>query len=112
MKRYDDLHRHSLQHAEAFWAEAAEAIDWHKRWTRVLDGSDAPFYRWFTGGELNTCYNAVDRHVENGRADQAAIIYDSPATDTKRTISYRALRDDVARFAGILADNGIGKGET
>jgi propionyl-CoA synthetase len=111
VKRYDDLHRHSLQHAEAFWAEAAEAIDWHKRWTRVLDGSDAPFYRWFTGGELNTCYNAVDRHVENGRADQAAIIYDSPATDTKRTISYRALRDDVARFAGVLADNGIGKGD-
>ena len=111
MSKYDTLHRRSLTHAQEFWAEAAESIDWHKRWNTVLDRTDAPFYQWFAGAELNTCYNAVDRHVENGRADQAAIIYDSPVTDTQRTISYRQLRDDIAVFAGVLADNGIGKGD-
>ncbi len=111
MSALDTVHRRSLQQAEEFWAEAAEAIAWSKRWDSVLDRGNAPFYRWFTGGELNTCYNAVDRHVDNGRADQAAIIYDSPVTDTQRTITYRELRDGVARFAGALAEQGVGKGD-
>ena len=78
----------------------------------MLDDSNPPFYRWFTGGELNTCYNAVDRHVEAGRGDQAAIIYDSPVTgDTVRTLTYRELQDQVARFAGVLAGQGVTKGD-
>ena len=73
--------------------------------------SRAPFYRWFPGGQVNTCYNALDRHVENGRADQAALIYDSPVTSTVRTFTYRELRDEVARFAGVLAGRGVGRGD-
>ena len=74
MGRYDDIYRRSLEHPEEFWAEAAAAIDWDEPWTRVLDDSRAPFYRWFSGGRLNTCHNALDRHVEGGRADQLALI--------------------------------------
>ena len=83
MGRYDEVYRRSLDQPEEFWAEAAEAIDWDEL-ARVLDDSRAPFYRWFTGGRLNTCHNALDRHVEGGRADQLALIYDSPVTDTSR----------------------------
>ncbi len=82
---YDEVYSRSLSDPEGFWGEAAQAIHWEKPWDRVLDDSNPPFYRWFTGGELNTCYNALDRHVEAGRGDQAALIYDSPVTDTKRT---------------------------
>ena len=84
MAGYEDVYRRSLEHPEQFWAEAAQAIDWVEPPARVLDDSRAPFYRWFTGGRLNTAYNALDRHVEGGRADQPALIYDSPVTDTKR----------------------------
>jgi propionyl-CoA synthetase len=96
---------------EAFWGRAAEAIQWHRPWKRVLDRSNAPFYRWFSGGELNTCYNAIDHHVAHGRADQVALIYDSPVTDTRRTLTYRQLLDEVARFAGVLASLGVAKGD-
>ncbi len=111
MSPYESAHRRSIDHPEEFWAEAAAAIDWDTKWSRVLDDRNAPFYRWFAGGRLNTCYNALDRHVDSGRADQAAIVYDSPLTDGKRTISYRELRDETAQFAGALAANGIGKGD-
>ncbi len=94
-----------------FWAEAAADIHWDKPWDKVLDESKAPFYRWFTGGQLNTCYNALDRHVENGRGNQAALIYDSPITGSQQTRSYKALRDETARFAGVLVENGVGKGD-
>src|SRR5205823_2374349 len=96
---------------EGFWAEAGEAIHWYKRWDRVLDGSRPPFYRWFPGAEVNTCYNALDWHVEHGRADQSALIYDSPVTGTVRRFTYRELREEVARFAGALAGEGVGKGD-
>ena len=82
MSRFDDLYRRSLEQREEFWAEAAEAIDWVEPWKQVLDDSRAPMYRWFSGARLNTCYNALDRHVERGRADQVALIYDS-ATGTQ-----------------------------
>jgi propionyl-CoA synthetase len=108
---YDTVHRRSIEHPEEFWAEAAAAIDWDTEWSRVLDDSKAPFYRWFTGGRLNTCHNTIDRHVDGGRADQAALIYDSPLTDSQRTLTYRELRDETALFAGVLAGNGIGKGD-
>lgn len=108
---YDAAYAAALADPEAFWATAAEQLHWDRRWERVLDDSAAPLYRWFAGGELNTCYNAIDRHVLNGRADQAAVLYDSPVTNTKRRITYRELRDEVARFAGVLRSLGVGKGD-
>ncbi len=111
MSRFDDVYRRSLEQREEFWAEAAEAIDWIEPWTRVLDDSRAPFYRWFSGGRLNTCYNALDRHVERGRADQLALIYDSPVTGLTTSFTYRELRDVVARFAGVLVAQGVERGD-
>jgi propionyl-CoA synthetase len=108
---FDDTYRRSLEEREAFWADAAAAIDWDEPWERVLDDSRAPFYRWFAGGRMNTAYNALDRHVERGRGDQAALIYDSPVTDTLATFTYRELRDAVARFAGALAAQGVEHGD-
>src|SRR5206468_5201200 len=96
---------------EGFWAEAGEAVHWSKRWDRVLDSARAPFYRWFAGATVNTCENALDWHVEHGRADQPALIYDSPVTSTIQTFTYRELRDAVARFAGVLVAQGVGKGD-
>ncbi|MFI7587734.1 propionyl-CoA synthetase [Spongisporangium articulatum] len=109
--RYDELHRRSIEDPEGFWAEAAEAISWIRRPTRVLDDSNPPFYRWFPDGVLNTCFNALDRHVVEGRADQAALIYDSPVTGTKKTFTYAELLDLVARCAGVLRDLGVGQGD-
>ena len=101
----------AAQSPEIFWARAATAIQWSKVYERVLDASKAPWYRWFTGGELNTCYNAIDFHVENGRAEQAAVIYDSPVGGHKRTLTYRDLQGEVARLAGVLASLGVVKGD-
>src|SRR5579864_7531419 len=109
--RYAAVHRRSLVDREGFWAEAAQAIDWDKRWDTVLDASRPPFYRWFQGGRLNTCFNALDRHVDGGRAQQTALIYDSPVTGTVRTFSYRELRDQVALLAGALRMHGVKKGD-
>ena len=111
MGRFDDVYRRSLERPEEFWAEAAQAIDWDEPWQRVLDDSRAPFYRWFGGGRLNTCFNALDRHVERGRADQLALIYDSPVTDSKASFTYRELRDLVATFAGALRAQRVERGD-
>ena len=111
-KNYTDIYSKSMEDPEGFWGEVAEDIHWEKKWDTVLDRSNPPFYRWFAGGELNTCYNALDRHVENGRADQLALIYDSPVTSgTVKKYTYRELRDEVATFAGVLAANGVAKGD-
>jgi propionyl-CoA synthetase len=112
MGKYDEVFQRSINDPEGFWGEAAEHIDWYRKWDRVLDDSNKPFYRWFTGGELNTCYNALDRHVENGRADQTALIYDSPVTGQIKKFTYRELRDMTARFAGVLKSLGVSKGDT
>ena len=109
--RQADFHKRSLQDPAAFWAEAAEDIHWYRRWDRVLDDSNPPFYRWFPGGMVNTCYNAVDRHVESGRADQLALVHDSPVTGATTTLTYAELQDQVARFAGALAVRGVAKGD-
>jgi propionyl-CoA synthetase len=111
MGRFDEVYRRSLQEPQAFWGEAAAAIDWVEPWERVLDDSRAPFYRWFAGGRLNTCFNALDRHVDGGRADQPALIYDSPVTGTTASCTYRELRDAVATFAGVLAERGVERGD-
>ncbi len=109
--RYAEVYARSIEDSEAFWAEAAGDVHWYKTWDKVLDASNKPFYRWFTGAELNTCYNALDVQVDNGRGDQAALIYDSPITDTIKTFTYRELLDKVARFAGVLAAQGVGRGD-
>ena len=111
MGRYQEIYRRSLEDPDGFWAEAATAIDWDEPWERVLDDSQAPFYRWFSGGRLNTCHNALDQHVEGGRGDQLALIYDSPAAGTAASFTYRELRDEVARFAGVLAAQGVQPGD-
>jgi propionyl-CoA synthetase len=108
---YQEIYARSLQDPEAFWAEAAEALAWDRRWDRVLDDARPPFYRWFGGGRLNTCYNAVDRHVEAGRGDQLAVIHDSPVTDSIRTLTFAELQDQAARFAGVLRGQGVGYGD-
>jgi propionyl-CoA synthetase len=108
---YHEVYAHWRSAPEAFWAEAAEAVHWYRRWDAVLDRSREPFYRWFPGGEVNSCYNALDRHVENGRAEQVALIYDSPVTSTVRAFTYRELQDEVARFAGVLATRGVTRGD-
>ena len=108
---YDEAYRRSLDDPEGFWGEMAEDVRWIKKWDKVLDSSNKPFYRWFPGAEVNTCFNALDRHVEEGRADQLALIYDSPVTDTVRKYTYRQLLDEVACFAGVLKANGVTKGD-
>jgi propionyl-CoA synthetase len=105
------MYRGSLADPVGFWARAAAEIDWEEPWEEVLDASEAPFYRWFRGGRLNTCHNALDRHVEQGRADQLALIYDSPVAAAAATFTYRELRDVVARFAGALVAEGVGRGD-
>jgi propionyl-CoA synthetase len=107
----DDVYARWAKDPEQYWAEAGEAVHWYKRWTQVLDASRPPFYRWFPGGVVNTCYNAIDRHVEHGRAQQPALIYDSPVTGTIKTFTYRELLDQVARFAGVLRGQGVGTGD-
>src|SRR5215831_17543482 len=111
MSRYAEEFHRSLADPEGFWGEAAKDIDWYRAPTQVLDRSNPPFYRWFTGGVLNTCFNAVDRHVRDGRADQAALIYDSPVTGSQRVMTYRELLEEVARFAGVLTGLGVAAGE-
>jgi propionyl-CoA synthetase len=111
MGAYEEVFRASTDDPEAFWLRAAESIDWHVPPTRALDSSRPPFYRWFPDAELNVCHNALDRHVEAGRGEQAALIYDSPVTGTKRTYTYAALRDEVARFAGVLRGLGVERGD-
>ncbi len=108
---YRAAHDRSSNDPNGFWGEAAKVIDWIKEPTTVLDDSNPPFYRWFTGGTLNTCYNLLDRHVAGGRADQAAIIYESPVTGTSRTYTYAEALDEVAKFAGVLRSLGVEKGD-
>ena len=111
MSKFDEVYNHSLADPEGFWSEAAEAIHWEKKWDTLIDDSNPPFYRWFAGAECNTCYNAVDRHVEGGRADQLAVIYDSPITGSKKTFTYWELQTEVAKCAGVLRKHGVGKGD-
>jgi propionyl-CoA synthetase len=108
---YADTYARSLAKPEEFWAAAAEDLYWDRRWDRVFDDVRPPYYRWFTGGMLNTCYNALDLHVDRGRDKQRALVYDSPVTDTVRVLTYGELRDAVARTAGALRRQGIGRGD-
>jgi propionyl-CoA synthetase len=111
MGDYQQTYQHSLDDPDAFWGEAAKAIDWDLAPPVVLDSSDPPFYRWFTGGRLNTCANALDRHVAAGNGDRLALVYDSPVTGSTRSYTYAELTDEVARFAGALRELGVEQGD-
>ncbi len=108
---YQKAYDVSINDPDLFWGEAAKDIQWHRKPARVLDASQAPFYSWFPDGELNTCFNALDYHVEQGRGEQCALIYDSPVTGTVKRFTYSELRDQVSRFAGALKANGVSKGD-
>jgi len=109
--QYEEAYTRSLRDPQGFWGAVAEDIYWERRWDRVFDDARPPYYRWFTGGVLNTCYNALDLHVDRGRGKQRALIYDSPVTDTVTIFTYAELRDEVARVAGALRRQGIAKGD-
>lgn len=110
--KYEEIYAESINQPDVFWSRAGEAIKWVKKWDTVLDDSKKPFFRWFVGGRLNTCYNALDYHVENGRGSQVAIIHDSPVTDSVTKITYSKLLESVAKFAGVLQSMGVNKGDT
>ncbi len=112
MNNYQQLFDHSVRDPEDFWGAIAEDVHWYRKWDKVLDDSNAPYYRWFAGAKVNTCYNALDLHVENGRADQTALIFDSAMTGEVRKLTYRELRDETARFAGALSGLGVSRGST
>jgi propionyl-CoA synthetase len=111
MGGYAEAFRRSLDDPEGFWGAAARGIDWYQAPDVILDASNPPFYRWFRDGVMNTCFNALDRHVAGGRGEQAALIYDSPVTGVTRRYSYAELLDEVARFAGVLTDLGVSRGD-
>ncbi|MBG6185081.1 propionyl-CoA synthetase [Arthrobacter sp. CAN_A214] len=108
---YRALHRRSIEDPAAFWLEAAEAVSWTTAPGQALDSSRAPLYRWFPGASLNTSFNALDRHVLAGRGDTMALVYDSAMLATRQHFTYAQLRDEVARFAGVLRRQGVGRGD-
>ncbi|TXN72617.1 AMP-binding protein [Methylobacterium sp. WL6] len=108
---YADVHAAAMRDPEGFWLDAAWAIDWATRPTRAFDAASGPYGRWFPDGSLNACWNAVDRHVAAGRADQVAIRYDSPVTGTKRAITYAELLREVSALAAVLGDLGVVRGD-
>jgi propionyl-CoA synthetase len=111
MGGYAKAYQRSLTDPEGFWGAAAQGIDWYQAPDVILDASNPPFYRWFIDGAMNTCFNALDRHVAGSRGDQAALIYDSPVTGVTRRYSYAELLDEVARFAGVLTGLGVSRGD-
>ena len=108
---FEELYRRSIDDPEDFWGDVAQGIDWTQRWDKVFDDTDAPFYRWFPGAETNTCWNAVDRHVANGRGNALALIWESPITGNRRTYTFSELKTEVANFAGVLVNHGVVKGD-
>ena len=111
MGSYKEIYQRASENPQEFWAQAAEDLIWQKKWQKVLDDKNAPFNTWFAGGKINTCYNALDRHVEAGSSDRVALIYDSPLAATKEKITYLELRDRVAAFSGVLKKYGVEYGD-
>ncbi len=111
MSRYAEVYKGWRADPEGFWGKAAKEIDWYKPWDKVFDENAGVYGRWFTGAQCNTAYNCLDRHVAGGRADQLALIYDSPVTDQVKTYTYAELTEEVAVFAAVLHDLGVVRGE-
>jgi len=111
MGLYSTTYKYAQNNPEEFWSEAAEQLVWQRRWDKILDDNNSPFTKWFSGGKINTCYNALDVHLAAGRGEQAAIIYDSPVTETKEILSYNDLYERVSAFAGVLVKYGVTYGD-
>ena len=109
--KYQEIYQTSIREPEKFWSEIANDIFWYKKPSKILNSNNPPFYKWFQDGTTNTCYNAVDLHVEKGKGNKLAIIYDSPITNTQKKITYDELKNQVAVFAGALKNQGIKKGD-
>jgi propionyl-CoA synthetase len=109
--KYHEVHARSLSDPEGFWADAAREIDWIEPATKVFDPGSGLYGRWFTGAVVNTCYNALDRHVAGGRADQLALIHDSPLTNTVTKFTYAELLKEVQTLAAVMHDFGVAKGD-
>jgi len=109
--RYQDVYAGWRRDPEAFWADAARSIDWFKPWDRIFDAGAGVYGRWFVGAECNTCHNAIDRHVSGGRADQPALIYDSPMTGTQRKFTYAELKAEIVALAAVLRRQGVARGD-
>ena len=110
-KTYEEIYKSWQNDPEAFWEEAATDLSWYKKWDQVLDRSNAPLYRWYPGAKTNSCYNALDRHVEAGHGDRVALIYDSAMTGIVSKFTYQQLMDQVAKCAGLLKSFGVEKGD-
>jgi acetyl-CoA synthetase len=110
IKEYDNLYARSIADPQAFWADEAKKLKWYKKWQKVLDESNPPFYKWFTGGKINIIANAIDRHLETWRRNKLAIIWEGEPGDV-RTMSYHALNREVSKFANVLKAMGVKKGE-
>ena len=108
--KYNEAFSQSITNPESFWGKAAQEVTWKKPFEQVLDASNPPFYKWFSGGELNTSYNCLDLHIEQGRGEQTALIYDSPVTDTVKKFTYSELKARVSKVAGMLKELGVEKG--
>ena len=109
--KYEDVYNQWMSDPEGYWKNAAKDVDWIKFPEKTLNSTNAPIYSWFEDGLVNTCYNAVDRHVFEGREDSVAIIYDSPVTGIKRKISYGELFTSVNKLASALSSRGVKKGD-
>nr|XP_026497397.1 acyl-CoA synthetase short-chain family member 3, mitochondrial [Vanessa tameamea] len=109
-EEYQRAYKRSLADPEGFWGEVGKELEWTRPWERVLDNSNPPFTRWWVGGEMSVCHNAVDRHVAGGKGDQIALVYDSPLTDTVKRITYSEVQDQVSRLAGKLSSLGVTRG--
>jgi propionyl-CoA synthetase len=111
MSKYEQAFKKSIENPDEFWGKAAEDVKWIKKYDKVVHTDKPPFYRWFKGGKINTCYNALDRHVDEGNGDRTALIFDSAMTNTKKKFSYKELRDKTAQLAGALQQSGVKKGD-
>ena len=109
--KYKDIYQRSITDSEGFWSDVSKDIFWYKKPTKILNSNNPPFYKWFSDGVTNTCYNAIDLHVKNGKGEKIAIIYDSPITNSQKKITYGQLKDLVSTFAGALKNQGIKKGD-
>ena len=110
-RKYREIYEKSIVNRESFWKEVSENIFWYKKPSKILNSDNPPFYKWFEDGVTNTCYNALDLHIDNGKGEKLAIIYDSPITGTKKNITYNELREKVSLFAGALKNQGVNKGD-
>ena len=110
VKEYEDLYQRSITDPQGFWGERAEELDWFQKWERVLDDSNPPFFKWFTGGKVNIVHNALDRHLKTYRKNKLALIWEGEPGDT-RTFSYFSLHREVCKFANVLRSMGVKKGD-